>query len=80
MVINCIYNFSTPLAFFDAKFISIYYSKDMFIGTIMILELLYLGWLCEYVNISERKSGNVDYDRIDRLFRVSGGIFNRGMA
>ena len=58
----------------------VYYSKDMFIGTIMILELLYLGWLCEYVNISERKSGNVDYDRIDRLFRVSGGIFNRGMA
>lgn len=76
MGVNMLYNLSIPLSFFDSKFIWIYYSKDMFIGTIMMLELIYLGWLCEYVNNSKRRSGNVDYDRIDRLFRV----FTRGFG
>lgn len=80
MGVNFIYNLSVPLSFFSPEFISIYLFKNILIGTIMLLELLYLGWLCEYVNNRKRKSGYVDYDRVDRVFYVSGWLFNRGLA
>ena len=75
--INMVYNLSVPFAFFDRELVNIYYAKDAVVRTIMVLELMYLGWLCEYVNFQQRMCRDLDLDRIDRLFCVRGWNINR---
>jgi len=77
--INMVYNLLTPLSFSNREYSDIYDAKDWFIGTIMLMELLYLGLLSQHVTAYCRKHGTVDTDYIDRVFRVRGWNINRGL-
>lgn len=75
---NLLYNLAIPLSFFDAEFISIYYTKNPFIRTIMVMELIYIGLLSQYVrNYLMRYEITNDNDYLDRLFCVRGWNFDR---
>jgi len=78
--INVVYNLLTIQAYFHREFISIYNAKDAFIGTIIIFELIYLGLLNRYVYNYRNKHGKLNYNYIDRVFRIRGWSFSRGMA
>ena len=82
ILINLLYNLSTSLSYFDARFISIYYAKDWFVGTVMVFELIYLGLLSQYVRTFIEKRWRVDNDYIDRVFLVRGWSWNinRGLS
>ena len=79
MAINLFFNFYTAYLGLEAlnstvywnKFMSIYAIYAWFVGTIMIFELLYLGWLNSYVSKCMRGADDSDYNFIDRLFRVA---------
>lgn len=53
------------------KFISIDALYPWLIGIIMILELVYLGWLNNYVSKRMRGVNDSELNFIDRLFRVT---------
>jgi len=78
--INVVYNLLTVQAYFHQEFTLFYNAKDAFIGTIMIFELIYLGLLNRYVHNYRNKYGELNFDFIDRVFRVRGWHFIRGMA
>ena len=78
--INMLYNLATPLSYFDARFIDVYYAKDWFVGSIMVMELIYLGLLSQYVRSYITKRWNVNNDYIDSVFRVRGWNPNGGLA
>lgn len=71
ILINLGYNvltisqFSMPVYDFHSSF-------GFFVGGIMILELLYLGWITKYVADFRRKHGLINTKHIDMVFFVRG--------
>lgn len=57
---------------YTLEFISFYNIYPDLTRTIMVFELLYLGFLTGYVSNCIRKYGDPDIDYIDSLFRVRG--------
>lgn len=78
--INMIYNLSIPFTFKYETFINIYLAKDYFIGTIMIMELIYLGLLSQHARNYITKRWSVDGNYIDSVFCVRGWNLSRRMA
>lgn len=77
---NMLYNLLVPLSYINAEFINIYYAKDAFVRTIMVMELIYLGLLSQYARSYITKRFNISNDYIDRVFRVRGWRSNGGLA
>lgn len=59
--------------YFETTFRLIYALYPWIIGMIMILELLFLGWLRGYIRLHTDKHGNTNYDYIDSVLCVSRG-------
>ena len=81
ILINFIYNLAIPLSFFNADFKFIYYAKEGVIRSIMVMELIYIGFLSQYVRdylVRSKIASSNDY--IDRLFRVRGWPFARSLS
>lgn len=80
IIINLVYNLSTAFGYFYKEFIVFYYVYPYFVGTIMIIELAYMGLLNQYVASYRAERRGCDIDYIDRLFCVFCGICRRGLA
>ena len=65
---------------YTKEFISIYSVYEDLARTIMVFELLYLGFLTRYVATYIRKHGDPNIDYIDSLFRVRGRLVVEGVA
>lgn len=65
---------------YTQEFISIYSVYEDLTRTIMIFELLYLGFLTRYVATHIRKYGDPNIDYIDSLFRVRCRLVAEGVA
>lgn len=78
--INMLYNLSTACGYVYEEFIIFYYVYPYFVGTIMIMELAYLGLLNQYVARYGVKRGDCDIDYIDRLFRVRRRLCDGGLV
>lgn len=76
--INLSYNMLT-ISQYAIKTIDFYSYHHLVVGSIMILELIYLAWITRYVTNYRRKHGYTSVDYIDRLFRVRGRIHNRSL-
>lgn len=80
LFINMVYNLFTAYGYFNAGFISFYYVYPYFVGTIMVMELAYLGLLNRYVARCRNERGGYGIDHIDSLFRVRLRVCSGGMA
>lgn len=80
LFINMVYNLFTAYGYFNAGFISFYYIYPYFVGTIMVMELAYLGLLNRYVARCRNKRGGYGIDHIDSLFRVRRRVCSGGVA
>lgn len=60
------------------KFIDLYLVYPWLVGTIMIIEILYIGWLTGYVRLHYGNRNKRDIDYIDRLFYVGRNRFSVG--
>lgn len=76
--VNLIVNLLSVMEFFS-EFISIHYAYAGVVGSIMVIELMYLGAINHYVN-DKLHNGRVNsYDHIDRIFRVRHGRASGGV-
>lgn len=79
IAVNMVFNFYMSIIGQIAQESMVYYNKfiffyeryPIFVGIIMILELLYLGWLNSYVSRSVRNKGVLGDNIVDRLLRLS---------
>lgn len=78
--INMVYNLFTAYGYFNSGFISFYYVYPYFVGTIMVMELAYLGLLNRYVARKRDEHGDYGIDHIDSLFCVRRRVCSRSMA
>lgn len=69
VLINMIYNIFTAFGWFYEIFKSFYYAKDVIVGIIMILELIYMGLINGILPKLLSRLGFNCSDYLDRIYR-----------